>query len=107
MRDIPEVLPEHPVERMRLDRTLSTAWQEIAENSVDMAHFKYVHGTGSVADIGELTIDGPMRTVRSQQAFQTLRGEFMGELQSNSYGPGMGAVKFTLMSTVTMVTCVT
>ena len=107
MWDIPEVLPDNPVECMRMDRTVGTAWQEIAENSVDMAHFKYVHGLGSIADIGELTIDGPLRTVRSSQAFQTPRGEFMGELQSNSFGPGMGAVKFTLMSTVTMVTCVT
>jgi hypothetical protein len=107
MWDIPEVLPDNPVECMRMDRTLRTAWQEIAENSVDMAHFKYVHGMGRVADIGEMTIDGPLRTVRSKQAFHTPRGEFEGEIESVSLGPGMGTVRFTLMSTVTMVTAVT
>jgi phenylpropionate dioxygenase-like ring-hydroxylating dioxygenase large terminal subunit len=105
--DIPDVLPEDPVECMRMTRTVRTAWQEIAENSVDMAHFKYVHGTGKVADIGEMTIDGPLRTVRSTQSFQTARGEFEGQIESNSYGPGVGTVRFTLMSTVTMVTAVT
>lgn len=107
MWDIPERLPDDPVECMRMDRRVRTAWQEIAENSVDMAHFKYVHGMGRVADVGELTIDGPLRTVRSTQAFHTPRGEFEGQIESNSYGSGMGVVEFTLMSTVTMITAVT
>ena len=33
-------LPVH-----RVDRGCATVWQEIAENSVDMAHFISVHGT--------------------------------------------------------------
>ena len=107
MWDVPEVLPEHPVECMRMDRTVHTAWQEIAENSVDMAHFKYVHGMGKVSEIGEMTIDGPLRTVRSTQSFHTSKGEFEGQLESVSIGPGVGTVKFTLMSTITMVTAVT
>ena len=33
--------------------------QETTENSVDMAHFRYVHGYGSVGRIGRISVDGP------------------------------------------------
>jgi len=105
--EVPEVLPEQPVECMRMDRRVGTVWQELAENSVDMAHFKSVHGLSRIADVGELTIDGPFRTVRSAQAFRTDRGDFEGQVESHSYGPGMGMVRFTLMSTVTMISATT
>ncbi len=105
--EVTEALPEHPVECLRMDRVIATAWQEVAENSVDMAHFKSVHGTSRVAPLGELTVDGAYRRVRSTQSFQTSRGEFEGQIESNSYGPGMGIVQFTLMGTVTLVAATT
>ncbi len=105
--DIVEALPGDPVECLRLDRTIRTAWQEVAENSVDMAHFVSVHGAGRVAEVGELTIDGPLRRVRSTQSFQSSRGEFEGHIESRSFGPGLGIVTFTLMGTVTMVSTTT
>ena len=105
--EIPEAIPERPVECMRLDRRVRTAWQEVAENGVDMAHFKSVHGTGRVSEIGELTIEGPLRRVHSKQAFQTARGEFEGTIESNSYGPGLGVVSFSLMSTITQISTTT
>ena len=105
--EVAESLPEHPVECLRMDRVIGTAWQEVAENSVDMAHFKSVHGTSRVAPLGELTIDGAYRRVRSTQSFQTSRGEVEGQIESNSYGPGLGVVQFTLMGTVTLVAATT
>ncbi len=105
--EVPDSLPDHPVECLRIDRRIGTAWQEIAENSVDMAHFRSVHGAGRVADVGELFIDGPYRRVRSTQSFQSARGEFEGHIESNSYGPGLGVVHFTLMGTVTLVSATT
>jgi nitrite reductase/ring-hydroxylating ferredoxin subunit len=105
--DIPERLPAHPVECLRIDRRIGTVWQEIAENSVDMAHFRSVHGLSRVAEVGELFIDGPYRRVRSTQFFQSSRGEFEGQIESNSYGPGVGVVQFTLMGTVTLISTVT
>ena len=105
--DIPEFLPEPAVEAMRMTKRVATAWQELAENSVDMAHFKSIHGMSRIADIGEMTIDGPLRQVRSTQAFQSSRGEIEGQIESNSYGPGIGAVHFTLFSRVTMISAST
>ena len=44
MWEVPQALgPEH-AEVGRFTWTVRTAWQEIAENSVDMAHFQSVHG---------------------------------------------------------------
>jgi nitrite reductase/ring-hydroxylating ferredoxin subunit len=105
--DVPDRLPDRPVECMRIDRTIDTAWQEVAENSVDMAHFVSVHGAGRVAEVGDLLIDGPYRRVQSTQAFQSARGEFEGSIESNSYGPGLGVVVFTLMGAVTLVSTTT
>jgi phenylpropionate dioxygenase-like ring-hydroxylating dioxygenase large terminal subunit len=84
-----------------------TAWQEIAENSVDMAHFTSVHGLSQVADISDLTMDGPFRTINSTQAFNTAKGVFEGTLQSNSFGPGLGVTHFDLMGRVTLLSMTT
>jgi phenylpropionate dioxygenase-like ring-hydroxylating dioxygenase large terminal subunit len=105
--EVPEALPDDPVECLRLDRDVAAAWQEIAENSVDMAHFRSVHGLSRVSEVGELHIDGPYRRTRSRQSFQTARGEFEGQIESNSYGPGVGVVAFTLMGKVTLVATTT
>ncbi len=106
--DIPdELMPEDFVLAGFNEWTVNTAWQEIAENSVDMAHFKSVHGLTQVADISDLTIDGPFRTINSTQAFNTAKGVFEGKLQSNSLGPGLGVTHFDLMSRVTLLSMTT
>lgn len=49
---------------------IATCVQEMAENDVDFAHFKYVHGSASV-DQGDVHIDGPYR--------RTANGDFVRE----------------------------
>lgn len=104
---VPDLVAADAVEAHRFDRTVGTVWQEIAENSVDMAHFKSVHGTAQVSPIGQLTMDGPFRQVRSEQVFASSQGEFTGKLESNSNGPGVGVVHFDLMGRVTLVSATT
>ena len=36
----------------------SAAWQEMAENGVDWAHFRYVHNTAEVPEIESYETDG-------------------------------------------------
>jgi nitrite reductase/ring-hydroxylating ferredoxin subunit len=105
--EVPASMPVEAVECQRFNRKVHTGWQELAENSVDMSHFRSVHGMSQVGEVGELHIDGPYRRVRSTQSFQTPRGEFEGQIESNSYGPGMGVVHFTLMGTVTLISATT
>lgn len=103
MWEVPDVLPASYEEAGRSTWEVGTAWQEVAENSVDMAHFSSVHGLERPGEIGELTIDGPVRQVKSTQAFNTARGSFDGAIHSTSYGPGMGITHFDLMGRVTLV----
>lgn len=106
--EIPEeLMPADFVLAGAFEWQVNTAWQEIAENSVDMAHFKSVHGLTQVADISDLTMDGPFRTINSTQAFNTAKGVFEGKLQSNSLGPGLGVTHFDLMGRVTLLSMTT
>jgi phenylpropionate dioxygenase-like ring-hydroxylating dioxygenase large terminal subunit len=105
--DVPQALTGEHVEVGRFTWTVATAWQEVAENSVDMAHFRSVHGLERVGEIGDIAIDGPVRTVRSAQLFNSARGRFEGALESTSYGPGVGVIHFDLMGRVTLVSSTT
>lgn len=105
--DVPQALTDDDVEVGRFTWTVRTAWQEIAENSVDMAHFRSVHGLERVSPIGEITLDGPVRTVKSVQLFNSARGTFEGGLETYSHGPGVGVIHFDLMGRVTLVSATT
>lgn len=105
--EVPQLLADDAVHVGGFDRTVNSVWQEVAENSVDMAHFKFVHGAGRISPIGSMTLDGPFRTVVSEQLFSSSRGEFTGGLTSNSLGPGVGVVHFELFGRVTLVSAMT
>jgi nitrite reductase/ring-hydroxylating ferredoxin subunit len=105
--EIPDALLDDAVECMRFTRRIKTIWQELAENAVDLAHFVSVHGMSKIGEMGQIEMDGPLRTVRSKQSFQTSKGEFEGAIESRSYGPGVGVVTFELMSKVTLISAST
>ena len=105
--DVPQALTDEHTEAMRMDWRINAIWQDLSENSVDMAHFKYVHGVPQISDSGEQTVNGPFRQVRSTQIFSSSRGEFEGKLESNSFGPGVGVVNFDLLGRVTVVSATT
>lgn len=105
--EVPQALTDANVEVGRYTWTVRSAWQEVSENSVDMAHFRSVHGLERVSPIGDITTDGPVRTVKSVQLFNSARGTFEGALESTSYGPGVGVVHFDLMGRVTLVSSTT
>ena len=68
--------------------------QELAENTVDQAHFRYVHGTNTVADTN-ITIDGPIMKVVSTSKVGGVEGEADGIIELNVYGFGFGLTRFT------------
>lgn len=107
MWEVPQALPDGYVECGRSTWTVRSAWQEVSENSVDMAHFRSVHGLSRGGDIGEMVVDGPLRRTTSTQSFNTARGEFEGSIESTSYGPGVGTSHFDLMGRVTLVSAAT
>jgi phenylpropionate dioxygenase-like ring-hydroxylating dioxygenase large terminal subunit len=80
---------------IRTDYEIGTAWQEMAENGVDAAHFRYVHNTATVPELQEYETGFPESQMRSSQKFPTPRGVMEGRIDSHAWGPGMSLVEFS------------
>jgi 3-ketosteroid 9alpha-monooxygenase subunit A len=80
--------------------------QDMAENSVDKAHFRYVHNTLTVPE-SEAKTDGPCLHVFSKMKMGTPMGEVEGSIESESWGFGFGVVHFRGIVETALVTSVT
>ena len=81
---------------IRTEHVIDTAWQEMAENAVDSAHFRYVHNTAEVPELESYdTSEFPYAQMRSSQKFPTPRGVMEGRIDSRNVGPGMAVVEFS------------
>lgn len=81
-----------PLERHRW--TVCTHNQEIGENAVDRAHFRYVHGTADVPE-SELELDGHIRRAVQHVRMNTPRGEVDGQIRVEAHGMGFTVTRFT------------
>ena len=79
----------------RTNHLVQVAIQEMAENAVDSAHFRYVHNTAEVPEIEEYTSDGHRAIMKSSQKFPTPRGVVDGRIDSIADGPGVSIVRFS------------
>jgi 3-ketosteroid 9alpha-monooxygenase subunit A len=79
----------------RSSYVINTVPQEMAENGVDPAHFRYVHGTEDVAEVESYEQDGPFSTMLSKQSYVTPRGVTYGRIDVYNFGPGMAKVWFS------------
>ena len=88
--------------------TVRANWLDMNENCVDMAHFKYVHGTLTIPPT-TAEIDGPVHIARSQFRMKMPDGEGDAELVTWDHGPGFQVVRMTglidslLMNTATPI----
>ena len=74
--------------------TIHAAWQELAENGADPAHFRYVHNTEVVPEVEEYQTDGVHAQMRSSQKFPTPRGVVEGRIDVDNWGPGFSFTWF-------------
>ena len=74
--------------------TVGTAWQEIAENAVDGAHFQYVHGTAQPGEVVFADFSGLVRHQKVAVRYNTKNGPFEGWQETKTYGPGFGITHF-------------
>jgi 3-ketosteroid 9alpha-monooxygenase subunit A len=74
--------------------TIRAAWQELAENGADPAHFRYVHNTEVVPEVEEYVVDGAHAMMRSSQKFPTPRGVVEGRIDVDNWGPGFALTWF-------------
>ncbi len=75
--------------------TIDAAWQELAENGVDSAHFRYVHNTAEVPVLELYETDGPLAKMRSAQKFVTPQGVVEGRIDVDTFGPGLTITRFS------------
>jgi nitrite reductase/ring-hydroxylating ferredoxin subunit len=73
--------------------TIRTRNQEMGENAVDRAHFRFVHGTVTVPD-SDVRIDGVVRRAVQRAKLATPRGVVDGEIESTAYGLGCAITRF-------------
>jgi 3-ketosteroid 9alpha-monooxygenase subunit A len=78
--------------------------QELAENTVDEAHFRYVHGTNAVPVTESAEIDGHVLRVISRNRVQTPRGEQEGRIEIQAHGFGYGFTRFSGIADLLVVT---
>jgi len=77
---------------------LVAALQEMAENNVDYAHLRFVHGRAAVPDkTSEFKMDGPLSTVVEQ-----LPGGV--EFHRCTYGPGVATLRIPSLMTILATT---
>ena len=91
----------------RTSYIINTVPQEMAENGVDPAHFRYVHGTDDVAEMESYEMDGPFSTMLSKQSYVTPRGVTNGRIDVYNYGPGCAKVFFSGIVDAVNVTATT
>ena len=96
MPEVPE-LNDHPdwSTVIRTEHVIEACVQEMAENAVDSAHFRFVHNTATVPEIEEYTIGFPEAVMRSSQKFPTPRGVMEGHIDTHAWGPGLSVVGFS------------
>jgi 3-ketosteroid 9alpha-monooxygenase subunit A len=80
--------------------------ENLADNGVDIAHFRFVHGTTNVPEY-EVKFDGIVRSVIARAKLGTPRGVIDGVIDSYTHGPGQGFVRFSGLSDTLLVTAVT
>ena len=82
---------------------VATHNQEMGENAVDRAHFKYVHGAKTVPD-SEVEFEGHIRKATQHLKLKTPRGVVDGAIRVQAHGMGCTITEFTgICDTVALV----
>jgi len=79
--------------------------QELAENSVDAAHFRFVHRTNTVPVTETAEIRGHQLHVISHNVVSTPRGEQRGRIEIQAHGFGIGFTRFSGIADLLVVPC--
>lgn len=105
---LPEYASDEWTDYHPLDWTIRTCNQEMAENSVDAAHFLYLHGTAEMPETSA-HFDGHHFHAESTTAMTTPAGRVDGRVVVDEYGFGfttsrfLGLVETLLISSATPI----
>jgi phenylpropionate dioxygenase-like ring-hydroxylating dioxygenase large terminal subunit len=95
--EIPEVPefndPDNFMPMETREYTIEAPWQDLAENGVDAAHFRYVHHTEIVPELESYQPARPFTTMRPVQKVRTPRGAAGDGLGADQFGPGFSVIR--------------
>jgi len=80
--------------------------QNMAENAVDVAHFRFVHGTATFPT-SEMIWDGVRRTSIIDAGLDTPRGRVEARITARMIGPGQSATRFTGIAETLLIAAIT
>jgi phenylpropionate dioxygenase-like ring-hydroxylating dioxygenase large terminal subunit len=95
VEEVAEILSGEFSGPKRTSHVVQAGIQEMAENAVDSAHFRFVHNTATVPEIEKYESEGHRATMLSSQKFPTPRGVVDGRIDSIADGPGVSIVRFS------------
>ena len=101
--NIPEFSDEEFVGPISHSHEIKTAVQEMAENTVDSAHFVTVHGHPSEAEYQEVSFKDEQMIMRSSQRFPSSHGDVEGRIDVDTYGFGFSIVRYKTLIDVCML----
>jgi phenylpropionate dioxygenase-like ring-hydroxylating dioxygenase large terminal subunit len=92
--DVPELADPAWTQPERREWVIASTSQEMAENTVDAAHFRFVHRTNAVPETESAEIRGHVLHVVSNNRVATPRGEQGGRIEIEAHGMGFGFTRF-------------
>ena len=87
--------------------TIHTALQEVAENTVDPAHFRWVHGHPQVGEIETYRLDGIHQVMLSRQVFPTSKGPIDARIDVYKTGAGFAVTRYKGLIDAALLGCTT
>lgn len=102
--EVPELAGDDYVGPIVERHSIGTCLQEMAENTVDGAHFVSIHGHPGAASYDGVIFDGPYMRMDSQQLFPSSRGPVEGTLSTESWGWGFAIVRYRTVIEICMLT---
>ncbi|MBA6413700.1 Rieske (2Fe-2S) protein [Parahaliea sp. F7430] len=83
--------------------TIKTCLQEMAENTVDSAHFQTIHQHPGPAEYDKMAFEGHSMIMESRQHFPSSRGSVEGTLSAYTAGFGFAVVEYTTLIEMFMI----
>jgi phenylpropionate dioxygenase-like ring-hydroxylating dioxygenase large terminal subunit len=102
--DVPELRDDAWTAPERREWIIRSTAQEMAENSVDPAHFRFVHKTNTVPETETAEIRDHLLHVVSRNRVATPRGEQRGRIEIQAHGFGLGVTRFSGIADLLVVT---
>ncbi len=93
--EIPELGSGAYTEPRKGEWTIATTWQETAENGPDFVHLKYVHHAPAIPVQESYELDGPRCSMRASVTYYSPRGDTVGRIDTDSWGPGFSVARFS------------